>query len=324
MTTPSSSTDPISPQVKHETLFTHLHIQPDTENAFAVWLAKLHKSIASFEQFVSLEILSSQQFPKIEWTIIQRFENGEALKKWYQSEKRDELFEELKLYLDKNDPAAFKENYQPFEEELAGVTEVFVTHILPSQIDSYREWIGKIHQAESKFPGFRRTFVQSPKDEKKGSWITLLQFDTPEQLDRWLTSKERQQLLKEGEPFIRSLESHHVVSGFSGWFANRSELDQPPAVWKQTMLVLLVLFPIVMLELKYLSPWTKQFNPSIATFIGNAISVSLVSWPTIPVAIYFLGWWLEPHKPFSAGNLLGIGIVCTLYLIEVTLLSYLL
>jgi antibiotic biosynthesis monooxygenase (ABM) superfamily enzyme len=323
MTTPSVQTKPISHHAEHDILFTHLHIRSDAENAFAAWQAKLNGCIASFDDFVSLEILSSPDSLGTEWTIIQRFGSQDSLKKWHQSQERHALFEEATLYLDKGDPNAIKDDYQPLEKGLGGVTEVFVTHVLPNQVAAYREWIGKMHQAESKFPGFRRTFVQPPKDEKEGSWITLLQFDTPEHLDQWLNSAERQAILKEGKSFIHSLESHHVVSGFSGWFAERSDLAQPPAAWKQTMLVLLVIFPIVMMEIKYLNPLTKQFSTSIATFIGNAISVALVSWPTIPIAIYFLGWWLKPHKPFSSSNLLGIGIVCLLYLIEIILLSFL-
>ena len=87
------------------------------------------------------------------------------------------------------------------------------------------------------------------------------------------------------------------------------------------MIVLLVLFPIVMLEIKFLSPLTSGLNPSLATFIGNAISVSLVSWPMIPIAIWFLEWWLSPQEDKRLqATLVGTGVVLLLYLLEIALL----
>lgn len=297
---------------------TFLRIQPEKLHAFAAWQAKLNKAISAFEGFVSLEIAFTEKVLGGEWIIIQRFASCEALERWRRSQERQELFDELNPWLVQGENA-FREEGQSSENIFNEATQVFVTHVDPDRVSAYREWIGKMHEAESKFAGFRRTFVQPPQDLKRGSWITFLQFDTTEHLQQWLDSPIRHELLKEAKSFIRSLESHHVVSGFSGWFANRSNLEAPPAAWKQTMLVLLVLFPLVMLEIRYLSPWTKSLPIAIATFIGNAISVSLVSWPTIPIAIAFLGWWLRPHLFFSKKNLLGLAIVCLLYLLEIAI-----
>ena len=74
-----------------------------------------------------------------------------------------------------------------------------------------------------------------------------------------------------------------------------------------------------MLEIRFLSPWTAGLNPSLATFIGNAISVTFVSWPLMPLAIGLLGWWLAP-KPTWRITFLGIGCLCLLYLLEIVLL----
>ena len=51
------------------------------------------------------------------------------------------------------------------------------------------------------------------------------------------------------------------------------------------MLVILMLFPIVMLEIRFLSPLLKGVNTSPATFIGNVISVFLLAWLFMPIAI---------------------------------------
>ena len=61
----------------------------------------------------------------------------------------------------------------------------------------------------------------------------------------------------------------------------------------------MLLFPIVMLELRFLAPLTRGLNPVFATFIGNAISVSLLAWPVMPIANRALGWWLRPPRAMA-------------------------
>jgi antibiotic biosynthesis monooxygenase (ABM) superfamily enzyme len=66
-------------------------------------------------------------------------------------------------------------------------------------------------------------------------------------------------------------------------------------LWKTAALVLLTLFPVVMIELKFLNPHLRGLPPSVATFIGNAISVLLTTWPLMPLAIRAFRPWLFPE-----------------------------
>lgn len=197
-----------------------------------------------------------------------------------------------------------------------GVTEVFLTRVSQEKEGAYREWLGKIHRIEASFPGFRGVYVQAPKS-KEEEWITLLHFDTPEHLDRWLASSERQEVLKALKPLVTSLKSHRLASPYAGWFLPAIKKGETPSAWKQTMIVLLVLFPLVMLELKFLSPLTSSLNFSLATFIGNALSVTLIAWPLMPIALFFLNWWLASEKGLT--NQLGILLLIGLYLLEIAI-----
>jgi hypothetical protein len=156
--------------------------------------------------------------------------------------------------------------------------------------------------------------VQAPTDSQGTTWLTFLQFDTAENLDRWLVSSQRQEVLRKADILVLSLESHRVISSYAGWFAKASTQGIAPPVWKQTMMVLLVLFPIVMLEVKYILPWLTGLHPAISTFIGNALSVTLVSWPLMPLAIFFLRWWLTPERKRQVQvNFIGILVLVLLY-----------
>ncbi len=290
------------------TITINVKVKPDALQPFAAWREKMDKAVASFPGFVSMEIFPPQS-GKNDWIVIQRFLSESDLDAWQKSEVRRRLLEEVK-------PLLLEEVKVVDSSDKQNVTEVFVTKVSPHMHEAYRAWAAKVQQIESTFPGYQGVYVQAPSTtDQHGTWITMLRFDTPEHLNGWLLSKERKEILKESESMVEELQSHQVVSPFAGWFAG---YGQAPSVWKQTMLVLLVLFPIVMLELKFLSPVTSSLNSSLATFIGNALSVTLVSWPMMGLAIRLLHWWLNPHPDHKfRANALGLLAITGLYLLEI-------
>jgi antibiotic biosynthesis monooxygenase (ABM) superfamily enzyme len=289
-----------------------VRIKPAYKMDFTDWQAKLNAEIVRFSGFISLEFLSSNSRQE-KWVIVQRFSTRESALAWRGSTQCLDLLAELKNYLAEK----ITETSDLEKNGEGNVTEIIVTQVHPEQEDAYREWSAKIHQIESKFPGFKGVYIQSPRNRGK-NWITLLQFDTQENLDNWLGSSERLELLKNSGSAMASCETHRVMSPYAGWFASLSKTGDAPALWKQTMIILLVLFPIVMLEMKYLNPLIAGLNSSLATFIGNAISVTLISFPMMPIAIWFLGWWLAPAgKKAKQQTIIGTAIVLFLYLIEI-------
>jgi len=147
-----------------------------------------------------------------------------------------------------------------------------------------------------------------------------VRFSTPEQLDAWLSSPERRALLQRSAALVQGWQSRRLPSSFAGWFPSAPGQAAPPT-WKQAALVLLVLYPIVMLELRFLSPLLAGLVPAVGTFIGNAISVALVSWPLMPLAVSGLAWWLQPRPAVHARTeILGALLVAALYALELLVL----
>lgn len=288
-------------------------IHQEAVSEFITWQANLNSTLPSFSGFISLEFLSPKN-EEGEWVIVQRFTNQDSAHAWAESTKYKLFINELKDFAVEN---TLKEDSAEESSITQGVTEVFVTEISPKHEEDYRRWSSEIHLAEAKFEGFRGVYVQSPNEIHGKYWITLLQFDTMENLDRWLNSEERKALLNKSKPMISYFESQRVISPYAGWFSTIIDKGVIPPVWKQTMLILLVLFPIVMFELKYLNPLTASFNGSLATFVSNSISVTLISFPFLPVALMLLGWWMSSRKKWT--NLLGFAILLFLYMLEIIL-----
>lgn len=291
-------------------------IRPESNSEFVEWQAKLNKAIAGFPGFVSLEFLATSS-QHSSWMVVQRFYDENSIVSWRKSNTYLELIRELQNLVIED---GFQEKMTGEDALTNGVTEVIISRVMPENEKIYREWSAKIHQIEAKFPGFRGVYIQSPAQNKGKNWITLLQFDTPENLDHWLESAERQEILKEASAPISSLETHRVISPYAGWFYSIAKIDELPSVWKQTMIVLVILFPIVMMEQAFLSPLTAGLNPSLAMFIGNAVSVSLISFPMMPIVINLLGWWLFPKgKNRVLMTVVGTLVVLLAYVVEIIL-----
>ncbi len=284
--------------------------------AFTKWQTDLHHQIAGTPGFVSLEILSPVLLED-SWKIVQRFDDNPSIDLWKAAAGRKELMDRLKqIALDHE----IEESLVSESNAKNGVTEVFITNVSEENEKNYREWIAKIHQIEVQFPGFRGVYVQSPSPGEGHNWITLLQFDTPQHLDHWLTSSERKTLLLESKSLISSLEKHRVISPYGNWFSSLDRAGQLPPKWKQTMVILLVLFPIVMMQFKFVMHLMKGWDISLATFVANAMSVTLISWPFMPIAINFLKWWLLPKGPNPQTiNMIGVLFLFILYALEVTI-----
>jgi uncharacterized protein len=245
-----------------------------------------------------------------------RFRDAEHLDRWRNSKAWHNLLQEAQpLLAEKSSIEIEVKDAGPD----GGVVEVIITQVKPGKEAAYREWETRIQQAQSKFPGYRGSYVQPPVAGELG-WTTLMRFDTAEQLDRWLKSPERAALVKEAEPLVDYAHLQQMGTSFPGWFPTDPKTGQGPPNWKAAMLVLLGLFPIVMLESFFVMPRLASLNFSLALFIGNAISVALTTWLTMPVFIKALDWWLfpKPDAPKSV-HWKGTLLVCAFYALSVAI-----
>ncbi len=279
---------------------------------------------AGFPGFISAEITAppASADATAAWRSIARFHTLEDLRAWRNSAQHHRLLDDAKSFVDAGDPAALSEQESEGGDGEATVCEVVTTLVKPGKEREYAQWAARIHSAEAQFPGYRGWLLQPPVSSQERSWTTLVRFGTAPQLEAWLNSGERRGLLREHAELVESWEHHRLPSPFAGWFPNDSATGKSPAVWKQSMLVVLVLFPIVMLELRYLRPLLGALNSAPATFIANVVSVALLAWPFMPLVIGRMNWWLSPRKDAPRWiDPAGLLLVIALYVIEIAVFS---
>ncbi len=308
---------------KHAVLIATAKVHPGFEQAFAAWQARYSAAISKFPGFISTDMVPPPSGkPEVPWTIIANFESEETLAAWKRSPERGTILGEVVPLMDGGDFGETVSTDGTGSVPGADVTEVIFSKVKPGMADRYREWASRIQAAQAKYPGYRGLYLQPPAGGGGGHWTSILRYDSAEHLEAWMNAPERKVLLSETREFIESEELMRLATAFPGWVPIDPMTGEGPPNWKAAMLVLLGLFPIVMLEMRFLSPILAGLgiHASLGTFIGNSISVALTSFLTMPLFVNWFGWWLFPIGNKSAITTKGVGILCVLFALEVIVL----
>ena len=178
---------------------------------------------------------------------------------------------------------------------------------------AYREWSSKINKACSEFPGFWDLEVFEPVPGESDNFVLVIRFATAAELEAWHSSPTCQTLLKEKKHFLESEVRHAPSSVFGNWFSRSAQgsAREPSQPWKEALIVLLTLYPTVMLLTLYLTgPLMGEWPLSVSMYLGNLMTVSILTWVLMPLATRSLSFWLEPPKGSGVKNLLkGLFIV---------------
>lgn len=308
---------------KLATLLATARIHPADQVDFAAWQGRHSAMVSKFSGFVSSDmVVPSKGNPDLPWTVILNFDSEESLLEWKRSEERAVLLHEVIPLLD---GGTFQETLRTEAEGTlpdAEVTEVIFSKVKSGMGDHYREWAARIQVAQAKCPGYRGMYLQPPAGGSDGYWTSILRYDSTEHLEAWMKSLERKLLIAETKEFIESEDLMRLATSFPGWVPVDPMTGKGPSNWKTAMLVLLGLFPIVMLEMKFLNPVLSALgiHASLAIFIGNVISVSITSFFTMPGFVRSFGWWLLPHTNSASITARGVKILITLFALEVVFL----
>lgn len=288
-------------------LVTSTRVRDDRQAEIAAWQQRMSAAIAQFPGFVDQQVLAADPPIQPDWVIIQRFEHRAQAQAWLQSAERAELLEEADDLLVGDDSInLFDEPQQPGR---SAVMAVIRTHVDPEWNEQFRAWHQRINAVQRQFPGFLGCKLQEPIDGVQEEWNTLLAFDTPEHLEAWLGSPQREELLAEARDMMKSTRMRTVKSGFQEWFEFGTD-SSPIPPWKFNYLILMGLYPIVMLQLLFLNPLLAWMEMPFTTLLGNIMSVALLGWPTVVLISKAMSWWTTPRgAPSARRDIAGVVVL---------------
>ena len=303
------------------TLLLCARVRSGSEPAFAQWQVGWQTAVLAAGA-ESVEFWPPAPPDQLESVAVARFTSVDSLQKWRRGDENRQLVEEVTPLVEGGVVMQLVGQAAVDYSVQHGVTMVIVTEIKPGREAAYRAWADRIQKVQATFPGYIGSFVQPPQHNETG-WTTVLRFDSAANLDRWLKSKERAAMVKESEDLVAGFHAQRVDTSFPGWVPTDPATGKPPNMWKTACLILLTLFPVVMLELRFLNPHLRELNPAVGTFIGNAISVALTTWPLMPLAIWGFHAWLFPeNQPRWLVTIMPIVLVLC-YALEIALLWHL-
>jgi antibiotic biosynthesis monooxygenase (ABM) superfamily enzyme len=310
MTAQDASTDVVS-------IVTQTRIVPGHEVEFAVWQESVSAAISLQAGFLDQRVIPPSPPAQVDWVILQRFSSTTAAQQWIHSELRAKLLEHAQHLLVGNDDVHL------IRDSNVGVlptpaSAVISTRVKPGQEMAYRAWERRIAAAQAKAPGFQGYRNEAPVPGVQDSWVSIVRFDSDANLDRWMKSAERLSLLPEADRLSEAIHARIVHTGFDQWFPNSNTPGvAPPPPWKQNMLVLLMLYPMVFLfGLLVQEPLLMQnigLPFWLALFLGNVVSVLFLTFLVPWVGTRF-GWWLQPAPENAAStNRKGVALILGLY-----------
>ena len=268
-------------------------LRPGQDEAFAGWQARHNAAIHQFAGFISSDVIPPPRPDSNEWTIILNFRSEDDLAAWRHSSERVKLLSEVAPLLEGGSLGEVERLGRSDEPPGSNVTEVIFSKIKPGMDNTYREWAVRIQAAQAKYPGYRGMYLQPPS-EIDGLWTTIIRFDTSQHLEAWMKAPERAALLHESKGFVEREQLMRMATSFPGWVPIDPVTGKGPPNWKTALLVILGLFPMVMLEIRFLGPTLTALGlrASPATFVTNCINVTTTTYVTMPLFIRCFGWWL--------------------------------
>jgi antibiotic biosynthesis monooxygenase (ABM) superfamily enzyme len=274
---------------------------------------------SEFPGFIEQTVMPPSPPEQIDWIILQRFASLDSATTWLNSNEHLDVVERsLPMLVGQNDLHILTDESNGVLP--SPVSATIATKLKPGLESQYRAWEQKVMAVQSKAKGFQGFKFQPPIPGVQDSWLTIIRFDSEDNLHAWLNSPDRHALLKEAEPFTEEFHERIVRTGFDQWFKVPQGAPKP-AVWKMNMLVLMVIYPLVFLfgALVQTPLMTSRGVPYwFALFVGQIFSVLVLNWLVARAARRF-GWWLSPQSPPVARvDLIGACVVVGSYAVCLT------
>ena len=193
-------------------------------------------------------------------------------------------------------------------------------HIVPKGRDfAFKRWHNHLVEISRKYDGFLRCDLCPPLKCKDPvvKWYYIMHFDSPENLNQWMESSDRQQLLESGQEIFSAYRFKSFTTGLEGWFSMQAGSAEykglGPPRWKQILAVVLGLYPVVMIQAIAFSIFNLMQSWSLANsmIVNNLITSTVLSFLVMPLVSQRLSFWLQPAyvRISRQKNLIGTIIV---------------
>jgi len=177
------------------------------------------------------------------------------------------------------------------------VTLVISEVVEPNCIQDYEDWTRGINQAAQQFEGFLGVEIIRPRDHDYPEYVVIVKFSHYAHLRGWLNSSTYRTWMEKAPEFIAVRSQQDLPNGLELWFTlPKSSLQSrsSPAYYKQVIVGVLAVYPLILLANLLLSPVLKGLHPLLALFMSVIFVSALLTYPVMPWITKLLRFWLYP------------------------------
>ncbi len=304
---------------KHATVVAMYQVGEGMADVILQWQARLDETAATYNGFIESQVTRA---PTAEdsWAAAVTFSSERRLRKWLRSEQRHKLLAEGgALGVAAQREVVFIQGQSPPDG-----FAVFFHKVAPANSASFMQSALALRARARNFAGFRGSVLLQP-GENQDLWISVMRFDSEDDLQMWLVSAERAAAVADLEQYLQ--EDFQVVTrqaAFGSIVAFDKGVAKTTPSWKIAMIILLVLYPTVMLLTRFLSPLLTSLglDPGVTIWVGNGFSTIVLTFALMPLATWLFRLWLDPINGSNAQTTIK-GVVVLLIVYAITLWIFL-
>lgn len=182
------------------------------------------------------------------------------------------------------------------------VTTIFSRRIESSYEKQYEEWLTEITKVSNKFKGSQGTTLIRPSANNL-EYISIVQFDSAENLEAWMNSSERLDWLAKLDPITLDSQEVSTLTGMERWFTLPDRpVSQAPPKYKSAILVFLGLYPLVLALNVVLGPIMESWHSFLQVLVFLLLSVPLMIWVILPSLTRLFFGWMYPEPKQESSN----------------------
>ena len=178
----------------------------------------------------------------------------------------------------------------------APVTVLITRRVHRGSAAEFEQIMTRMIAAAATFPGHLGGFLIPPEHAHDDCWRVLFAFDSPERLQRWNDSHERQRWLRRVAEVSHGDAATRVLSGLENWFALPTGRTQvPPPRWKMALVTWMGIFPLVLVATGVAAPRLLRWLPgAVSTLVLTGAITAAMTWLVMPTLVRLLAAWLYP------------------------------
>ncbi len=176
-----------------------------------------------------------------------------------------------------------------------GATLVITHRVLPGREREYEAWLEEIRPVSKSSLGHMDWQLVRPVPGVTSTYSAILRFDSRSNMDNWLSSDTRKQLIEKVRPLLVDNENLQVRSGLDFLFSD-SGSARAPLRWKQFLATWAALYPLSLTLPMVLLPVLRKcglppFRP-LDIFLLNGVTVALMVYWVMPRFTKLVHRWL--------------------------------